>query len=224
MKKPTFFTRLLALLILFTGLQVKAQEKLYLLSPESDVKVEGTSNLHDWTAEVKEFEGSLQVTPDFLKQLPDHLQRTAKGKKSKMPQTGTFASEVEMKFAVESLAGGRGPVMDKKIYQAFKSSENPHIVFKTNSPVNYRLHTEDARQFVATASGELIMAGKAKPATIELQGTLNNQQKFSFTGSKPLLMSHWGMEKPSAMFGKIVTGDEVTIQFNLQFEEQTAGK
>jgi len=44
-----------------------------------------------------------------------------------------------------------------------------------------------------------------------------DNSKLSFKGTLPLKLSDFNIEPPSAMFGQIVTGDEITLNFELSF-------
>jgi len=189
------------------SMQLAAQ--VYVLDPESTkVSVDGTSTLHDWTAAVNEVEGKVLFNQDFLKQ------------KKKAKEVATTA---EMKFKVGSMDGGRGATMNTKIYNALKEEEHPYILFNSTSPISIT-GAEKNGKFAVSVPGKLVVAGVEKAATIELNGERDTDGTFRFTGVEEIKFSDFGLERPSAMFGQIVTGDELKINFELVLVEGSAGK
>lgn len=73
------------------------------VSSSSEVKVEGTSNVHDWSAVVEEvtFEGT---------------------------RTNDVFDGVRVKFKVESMESGDG-LMNRRIHKTLNAEEHPHIIF-----------------------------------------------------------------------------------------------
>lgn len=184
------------IVFLLIGLTVQAQQLSFSLDPESSISIEGTSSFHDWTAKVGEFSGTLALTKPF---------DANKDKK-------LAVDKVELAFQAESIDGGRGAAMNKKIKGALKSSEHRAITFAiTESQV---LKVKDGKLEVA---GALQMAGVTKDITLELQTNPNEQGVMAFTAKYPMKLSTFKIEPPSAMFGQIVTGDDITIVFDLKF-------
>lgn len=63
------------------------------------------------------------------------------------------------------------------------------------------------------------MAGVAND--VEVTGSLEMiENRIIINGSKNLLMSDYGMDPPTAMAGALKTGDEVTINFNINLDQQ----
>ncbi|MEP1791697.1 YceI family protein, partial [Reichenbachiella sp.] len=60
--------------------------------------------------------------------------------------------------------------------------------------------------------GELLIAGKSNEIPVRL--TINNTSKLSVSGSIKIKMTDYGITPPTAVFGTIKTGDDITIQFD----------
>ena len=114
-------------------------------------------------------------------------------------EDGTVES-VSVTLGVKSMDGGRGPDMNAKIYKALKAEDQPSIEFNgvgTGAGL--------------TTSGVFKMAGQEKEITLNPTGTLQGGLK----GSYALKLSDFQIEPPTALFGTIVTYDDVKIVFDL---------
>ena len=162
---------------------------------QSKVVVNGGSTLHDWKAEASEFGTNLE--------------------------TLTVSEENEISnlyffVKVTSLDGGRGATMNKKINNAFDAEKNPLIEF--NQEGSLVLETISSGQNVKLiANGTLSMAGVSKKVQLEVEGE-KKENGILLKGNKPMKMSDFNIEEPSAMFGQIVCDDDVTINFELFYK------
>ena len=185
----------LMLNFVFTNL---ALAQAYNLAPDSStqITVTGTSTLHGWTVTAKE-----------VQDVPTQL---------------TFSDSMTVDsfsfgVVVNSMDGGRGASMNKKITGALKAVEQPIITFEQKeiaivSPI------DATGNFTLTSRGILKMAGLEKEVEIEVAG-----QKIAngiiLKGSKPLTFSQFEIEPPSAMFGQIVCGDDIAVNFDFRYEK-----
>ena len=62
----------------------------------------------------------------------------------------------------------------------------------------------------------VIAATVEKPISLSVNASFSADKSLSFTGSYTLNMKDYAIEPPSAMFGQIVSGEKVTISFNVQ--------
>ncbi|MEO0468439.1 MAG: YceI family protein [Bacteroidota bacterium] len=162
----------------------------YALAEGSSCTTHGTSNVHDWSAKVRKLEGSFQAASDQLSGI----------------QSG------EIRFAVKSMDGGRGETMNNNMYEAFDAANYPEIVFQLDS-LSYR--TDEASKPVISAHGRLEMAGGQQALRVEMEATQDDQQQWVLDGKHRLKMTDFGMEPPNLLFGQMVVGDEIDIDFHL---------
>lgn len=170
----------------------------YQLAGESSITIHGASTLHDWKATVPDYEGSFQMTDALSK---------------KKIKESTAVESAVLKFKVESIDGGRGPSMNKKIKTALLSTAHPQIVFELSEPAKITAVTND--MFTLEAKGQLSIAGASQAVTLQLEGQRQDNGNLHFTTEKPLKMSDFKIEPPSAMFGQIVTKDDIKVAFDL---------
>lgn len=166
----------------------------YVLSPDSKIEIKGTSTLHDWTCEAKDFNGSVQLLDET---------------------SGLFFQNIDLTFSVDSINGGKGKAMDKKIRKALKSNEFPFIQFVAKKiPLLSGEDIKTLEQFRLRIPGTLSIAGKSQEIQLEVEG-VQTKKSFTIISTYSMKMSDFEIKPPSAMFGQIVTGDEIRILFNL---------
>ncbi|WP_127845215.1 YceI family protein [Psychroflexus aestuariivivens] len=159
----------------------------------SDILIEGTSNIHDWVIDVNKFEGTIHFD--------------AKGQKI------TSINDLTLKVWVESFDSGKSK-MDNNTYEALKLKKHPSIDFVFTNTKSLKSNGSD--EFSAVIKGELTIAGKTQSVEIPLEILMNNN-KFNIKTSKSINMTDYDVEPPTALFGTITTGEEVKIKFNLTY-------
>ena len=184
--------------VLVYEIGVGQTQKLNVLNEETTMTVSGTSTLHDWTSEVNTVNGFVEVGEKLLK----------KGK----VKNGDVISSVSIVVPVKAIISPRGATMDKKTYAALKSEEHPEIKFSLNDS---KITSVSGETFQVSVAGDLTIAGETKDVEFPVEGKIIPEDKLSFSGEYKLNMVEYNMEPPSAMFGQIETGEEVTIKFEL---------
>lgn len=161
----------------------------YKVSDESKMIIKGTSTLHDWESDVTELQGEAQV--ELQGQRPQFQQ-------------------VDISIPVESIKSGKG-AMDKNTYKALREEEYPNIQFTLNE-------IESIDQKTIKATGDLTVAGNTQPVVVNAEYEINSADQISLKGSHSLKMTDFGIEPPTAVFGTIKTGDEITIDYTLMIK------
>lgn len=162
-------------------------------SADADVKVLGTSNLHNWSMEDKDVTCSAVFTYATGKALPVSL------------STFTFS------FPVHSLKSGESG-MDTKAYAAMKAKTGGNIVFTAASSV---LTPGTGKQFNVKSNGSLTIAGVTKPVVLTAACLVKADGSISCTGTDKLLMSDYQIKPPTYMMGALKTGNVLTIDFTM---------
>ena len=172
----------------------------FVISPEDpyEVYVEGSSSLHGWKATVGK-------VADYPQSLKGNL------------KNGGAIENFGFKAEVKSMEGGRGSAMDNKIYKALQSEEHPFIIYTQSGPAAIEAMPDG--QYKLTSTGTLNIAGVEKKISIEVNASMAGG-KLTFQGSKPLKLSDFDIEPPSAMFGQIVTKDDITVHFTFNYQAQ----
>jgi YceI-like domain len=159
----------------------------------ADVKVLGTSNLHNWSMEDKFVACSAEFTFGRGKTLPVSL-------------TGfTFS------FPVHDLKSGESG-MDSRAYDAMKAKTGGKIVFAASSST---IIPGANNLFTVKSKGSLTIAGVTKPVVLVAACILKAYRTISCTGTNTLLMSDYQIKPPTYMLGALKTGNKLTIDFSM---------
>lgn len=167
---------------------LSAQEIHKVDNEKSNVYVDGTSTLHDWTETAETVSGQLKV--DMNGNKIDKLRI------------------LKVVVPVKSLKSGKSG-MDKNTYAALMADDHPNITFLLKT------YTLEGNSAVLT--GDLSIAGKTKSVKIPVSYSVKDSH-IEFKGSHTFKMTEFGVKPPVAMMGTVKTGDEVTIRFHVFFE------
>ena len=180
------FISMIALFITASNL-IQAQE-FNLNNSESELKVYGTSSLHDW-----------------------HID--AENKSGKIVFKNIEAGEVEkcdFTVVTESLKSGKKS-MDKNTYKALKTDEYKTIKFKLEEVKE--IVKKSPSKFLLKSTGYLTITNVKKLIPIEFNIEIV-EGKVTLSGEKTIKMTDFNVEPPKALLGTITTGDQITIKFN----------
>ena len=190
---------LIILFFLFSTFSAAQDIKLS-VSPSSGIILTGTSSLHNWESEVKEIQGDMIINKNLLTRV----------------EKGATFKDINLRIKVESIESGRAG-MDKRTREALKWKDHPEIIV---SIPNARItKTEPDSSFMTQARGTLTVAGVSQPFEIEVAGKTERPGVFRFSGNHKILMRDFNIEPPTAMFGQIITGEEVEINFEFIMEK-----
>lgn len=159
----------------------------YIQSRDSQITIEGTSTLHDWSmtsTEVKyqvQFEIGDEGKPERLNAL-------------------TFS------VPFESFKSGSN-ALDKNAYSTMDTEVHKLITFKMTSAVvgPEKIH----------CVGNLTIAGATNPIDLDANYFVSNNRAIVCSGLKNLKMSDFKIDPPVFMFGTVRTDDEIKINFKV---------
>lgn len=186
---------ILALVASMAGAQDVAKVPV---SPESKLWIDGTSNLHDWSCKATQMDATVELDASAAARVAAAAPKALK--------------RVEVKVPVRSLKCNHGG-MDGNVYKALKADDAPEI--------SYIMATfeatpaEGADTFVVHAVGTLTIAGKENKITMDVTATRLPDGTVKATGVLPVKMTEYGIKPPTAIFGRLKTGDEVKVSFEL---------
>ena len=188
---------LAAALLLFT-VGAKAQNTLELL-PESTMQITGTSTIHDWEADVEEINLNTNMGDSITEGM--------------LPSSVDFIRSLTVTVPVREIESGKGG-MNRKIYGALKEDDHPVIQYRFTGGEIASSDTT-AGTFTINATGDLSIAGVTKTVSFPVEAALAENGTVRFTGSYSLNMKEYKVDPPSAVFGTIKAGEEVTISFDV---------
>jgi len=183
-----FLPKKIFLVLLGFVIQLAFAQRTFELEPKPELKVSGTSTLHNWDMPSEIAVGTMVAIEDSGKL--------------------TEIKSLLINMPAESIKSGK-KLMDKKAYDALKTKEYDSILFELKSTTK----TGDTWDMV----GNFSIAGVTKQVNIKVRETYEDG-KYTLGGSYTCKMSEYGMKPPTAMMGTIKTGDEVIISFNVKFK------
>jgi len=160
----------------------------------ADIKVLGTSNVHDWSMEDKDVSCMAHFT-------------YAAGN-NKIPAA---LEALTLSFPVHNLKSGKSG-MDSKAYTALKAKDGGNIVFASTSSI---ILPGTVGQFKVRSKGNLTIAGITNPVVMDATCQVVPGGTINCTGTEKLKMSDYGIKPPTYMLGALKTGDALTIDFTL---------
>lgn len=181
--------------MMFLSADLVAGQDFKINNSASHLKVEGTSNIHDWEMTAESFGGILDAKIE----------------------NGQLVAIEELNFAVvaESLKSGKGG-MDKKTYKALKTDNNQRITYQLEEVRNIDCVSQEICKLSTT--GILNIAGTKKRIDLNFEARVD-AEKIILSGEREINMTDYGIEPPSAMFGTITTGENVKIVFETVFNK-----
>lgn len=174
---------------LITLLSFFSYERVELVTTEtSSITIKGTSTMHDWHMV------SNQVNAKAIVYTNDEAVKVESFKGS---------------INVKTLKSGKDQ-MDSNAYKTLKSDKYPEITFNLVKVINANSETQ-----LITVLFDVAIAGNTKQLEIEASAIPVGDDSVQIKGSKALKMTDFGIKPPSFMFGAIKTGDDITVEFNL---------
>ncbi|GEO07166.1 hypothetical protein AAE02nite_48300 [Adhaeribacter aerolatus] len=194
--KNDFFKALFILLAIFgimaiTILSVRGQTP-YKMMTGSNIKVSGTSNVHDWNMQASNVtcEANLKMKNGQLQNL----------------------NSLHFVLPVNNLKS-KDKLMDTRTYKALKAKEYPEISFKL---INASVVSQ---QKIINATGNLTIAGVTNQVNLQTSYVENSDESITCKGTKSIKMNDFKMKAPSYMMGALKTGNEVTIDILLKLKK-----
>jgi polyisoprenoid-binding protein YceI len=169
------------------------------LDPTSEVTIEGTSSLHAFHCKTNKILAYVDVDPGYAKDLTKIARPIV---------------SVKVNIVVRTLTCGNGQ-MDKNMYSTLNADKNPLIQY-TMSGYDILDGSASPASFVAKTTGTLTISGKEKVINMKINAERLADGKATATAEQEILMTDFGIEPPSFMFGRLKVGNEVKVKFNLK--------
>lgn len=176
--------------LIFVGLfsQQAFTQQSYKISGKPEMKVSGTSTLHDWDMVSSDVQGNASM-------------RISAGKV-------TSIGSAKFTMPVASLKSGKNQ-MDNNAYKALNEGDHPNITFTL-----LEANQDGGNDW--KASGRLQIAGETRTVPFLLSLSPDGSE-VKVRGSAKIKLTDFGVDPPTAVFGTIKTGDDmsITIEMNL---------
>ncbi|MDP4185994.1 MAG: YceI family protein [Bacteroidota bacterium] len=154
--------------------------------------ISGTSNLHDWTSQVKKLSGEILV--DFNDGNLEGIRQT------------------NIRIDALSLKSSKGGIMDHKMYGALNAKTYPEISFILTKTTSIR---QASGNYYVSGIGNLSIAGVTMPVDLEIKGRVLPNGDVEISGEKKLKMSTFKITPPTALLGTLKTHDDITVSYTI---------
>lgn len=177
--------------MLIQGRETTFAQEIY-KSSHFEIEIAGTSNLHDWTAMVTDFTSNVIFD-------------------------STIFTSITAKIKAEKIKSSEGRLMDSKMHDALKVNNNPTIEFTCRALP--RSMTEYSNTLKTT--GQLRIAGKMRNVELNSRYKKHENDIFEVYGILELQLTDFGIEPPTALFGALTTGNQISIKYAITYKKQT---
>jgi hypothetical protein len=209
-------------LLLLIGLSVQAADQTtkFYAKPGSKIRIEGTSNIHDWQVESPFISGSLEVGPGFP---IDPGQAATPGKVE--AKADVFITVRALK-SVEKDGKPYSDAMDGIMWDKLKVTECPKILYRLTELTLKEVPKAKDAPYVFDAKGELAVAGITNAISMVVNVTPLGDKKLKVAGTTAVKMTSFKIDPPAPKIalGFIKTGDDVKLIFEWIVAQRAAGK
>jgi len=170
--------------------------------PGTKIKMDGTSNIHDWIVESFIVKGTLELDSAFVT-------KPTEAKPGKIP------AKVEATIPVRSLRSTKSKAMDDRMYQAMKMTQFPQIEYRLTELTLKETPKSANGPYAFESKGDLTVSGVTNKVSFPVTMT-RSDKTMKTTGSTTVKMTSFGITPPALdlLIGAIRTGDEVKITFD----------
>ena len=177
--------------------------------PGSNVRIEGTSSIHDWQVTGKLIGGYLEVGAGFP------ANAAAPARPGKVEVRGEVFIPVRSMRSVTKEGNAYSTAMDDIMYEKFLDAKHPKIFYRLQELVLKTVPASAGLPFVFDSKGELSVAGVTNKVAFPVTMTRVDKTKMKTTGTTSVKMTSFGIQPPAPKIalGLIKTGDDVKIAF-----------
>jgi hypothetical protein len=178
--------------LILTTYNFNAQESKLILA-ESKLTVFGTSNLHDWDIVANAMNG--KATFNFESNVLNEIKNL------------DFSVETE-----QLLSGKSG--MDSNTFKALNSKKYKTINFKLSKVI--KITKLSGTTYTIETQGDLSISGTTKNINQVFTAVVSGK-KVTLAGKTKITMTQYKIVPPTALFGTIKTGPDVTVDFKVTY-------
>lgn len=208
-------------LLAAAGLSLQAAEAVkYFAKSGSKMRIEGTSNIHDWQVESTLIGGSLEVGDNF----PTEPGQAVKPGKVEA-KANAFVSVMSLK-SVEKDGSPYSDKMDEIMYEKLKAQEVKRITYNLTELTLKESAKSKDEPYLLEAKGELVVAGVTNAITMPVKVLPMADKKMKVSGTATMKMTDFKIEPPAPKIalGLIKTGDEIKVLFDWQVQQRAPAK
>lgn len=220
-KKWLLLALMVSALLVLPGWAMNAPEApsvRFLVLPDSQVSIDGSSNLTDWGCTNFKVIGQMEllVPRSFIREIYDRLMTEELSKENEdLELPADWIKYGKLSLRIHDLdCGSRG--IEKDLQHALKAKEHPDIVFilkdiKAGGPIG----PERKKGLRLHCTGQLAMAGANKDLNVDLAVKRTDADHYEVQASMKIKMTDFIEAPPKALLGLIKVSNDVQVDFNL---------
>ena len=208
-------------LVLLAAFSVQAAEEgtRFFARSGSKMRMEGTSNIHDWQVESTLIGGFLEVGPGFP------MEPGQAATPGKIPAKAEAFVMVRSLKSLEKDGKPYSDRMDEVMYEHLKGQDQrARIVYRLDELTLKEAAKSKEAPYVFEAKGDLVVAGVTNKITMPVNILPLGDNKLKVSGTTTVKMSDFKIDPPAPKIalGMIKTGDEVKLIFDWMVGQRTA--
>lgn len=157
-----------------------------------ELKVSGTSNVHDWEMKTQ----SSTISGQFI--FKDGVLQELK--------------TLDFDLLVNNLKS-KDKQMDSRAYKTLKADQYNKFTYRLTSA---EVTPQQKDQYLIKSEGKLTISGVTVTIPMNVRCTVNPDGSIQIVGTRKMKMTDFKISPPSFMLGALKTGDNLTIDFNLK--------
>jgi hypothetical protein len=219
MKTRTLIAGTIALSLLVTApLPAADQMTTFTSRSGSKMRIEGTSNIHDWQVESPFIGGMMEVGANFP------LEPGQAVTPGKIEAKADVFIQVRSLKSLEKDGKPYSDKMDEVMWEHMRETENMRIAYHLSELTLKEAPKAKDAPYVCEAKGDLAVAGVTNPITMTVNVLPLGDKKYKITGSTNFKMTSFKVEPPSPKIalGLIKTGDDVKLIFEWMLAQRKA--
>ena len=187
-------------LVAFLAMTAHAQSVAELaVGDDSQVWIEGTTNINSWSCSATAVDATIAVEVAF-KEDPD------------FPR---YLKSVQVRVPVSALKCGHAP-MERSLRHALRADDGVGAGYITATFEAVRDGSDATNALVVSTVGALAIAGRENAVKMDVGTTRLADGTIEARGTVPILMSDFGIEPPTALFGAVRAANRVVVRFAMR--------
>ena len=201
-------------LVLFLTAPLDAAERMtrFVAQPESKVRIDGKGTIHDWQAEGRLINGSLEAGDNF----PIEPRQQVK--------PGKVNARIEVSIPVTSLEDvdlngkSSGKTMNNLLHRLLKEQTNPRIQYQLNELFLKSSPNSEDSGYLLDSSGSLVVAGVTNQIALPIRVTALGGGRLKITGNVALKLTDFDIQPPVGRMATDGKNNEV-VEIKLSNDE-----
>jgi hypothetical protein len=191
-------TRSILAIFLVATVAVATERVRFEADPTSNVRITGTSTLHEWSMEGSTINGAIDIAPELAAN-PLEAQAWRREK----------SAVVTVRIPLAAIKSDHDR-MNNIMLAAMKASANPEIRYELTQAA---AESSGDDSFVVKTKGRLTIAGVTRDLEMSVTAKRDGDKRYLLTGEAPIKMTDFGITPPVAMLGTLKTGNDVKVSF-----------